>query len=380
MAYEKEMTALNPSVAADEEQSNNDYGNSITDYDEKCNSFEANYENDFDYQNLDFDEEYVDTITMNELYNSVYGLKPPIVEGLLNSGVYLFVGAPKLGKSFLMAQLAYHVSTGIPLWKQFPVRQSTVLYFALEDDYCRLQRRMYKMFGTETTDNLHFAVDSHHLGDGLCEQIQGFINRHRDTRLIIIDTLQKVRDVGSDYSYQRDYEFIAAMKEIAEKTGVCIILVHHTRKQKSDDSFDMISGTNGLLGAADGAFILQKEKRTSNKATLDISGRDQQDQRLELVRNAENLTWELVKAEVELWKEPPEPLLVEIAKHITPDCPKWQGTATDLAALLHSDLSPNALTKKLNVIAGRLLNEFGVRYETFRKRDGRFITLTLNQV
>ena len=68
MAYEKEMTALNPSVAADEEQSNNDYGNSITDYDEKCNSFEANYENDFDYQNLDFDEEYVDTITMNELY------------------------------------------------------------------------------------------------------------------------------------------------------------------------------------------------------------------------------------------------------------------------------------------------------------------------
>ena len=42
MAYEKEMTALNPSVAADEEQSNNDYGNSITDYDEKSNSFEAN--------------------------------------------------------------------------------------------------------------------------------------------------------------------------------------------------------------------------------------------------------------------------------------------------------------------------------------------------
>ena len=51
MAYEKEKTALNSSVAADEEQSNNDYDNSITDYGEKCNSFEANYENDFDYQN-----------------------------------------------------------------------------------------------------------------------------------------------------------------------------------------------------------------------------------------------------------------------------------------------------------------------------------------
>jgi hypothetical protein len=29
----------------------------------------------------------------------------------------------------------------------------------------------------------------------------------------------------------------------------------------------MISGTNGLLGAADGAFLLQKEKRTSDAAT-----------------------------------------------------------------------------------------------------------------
>ena len=135
MMEQKEMTALNPSVGADEEQSNNEHGSIITDYDGECNSFESNFE---------FDEEYVDTITMNELYNSVYGLKPPIVEGLLNSGVYLFVGAPKLGKSFLMAQLAYHVSTGIPLWKQFPVRQSTVLYFALEDDYCRLQRRNSK--------------------------------------------------------------------------------------------------------------------------------------------------------------------------------------------------------------------------------------------
>ena len=370
MTDKKEKTALGSSVGADEGQSINVYEDIITDYDDECNSFESNFE---------FDEEYVDTVTMSELYNSVYGLKPPIVEGLLYSGVYLFVGAPKLGKSFLMAQLAYHISTGTMLWNQFQVKQSTVLYFALEDDYSRLQRRLYKMFGTETTDNLHFAVTSHHLGDGLCEQIQGFINRHQDTRLIIIDTLQKIRDSGSDYSYQRDYEFIAAMKVIAEKTGVCIILVHHTRKQRSDDSFDMISGTNGLLGAADGAFILQKEKRTSNHATLDISGRDQQDQRLELVRNAEHLTWELVKAEVELWKEPPEPVLVEIAKRITPDCPEWSGSPTELCEFLGMNLKANALTMKLNVNAGRLWNEYGIHYRNRRSHMGRVVSLALEQ-
>lgn len=76
----------------------------------------------------------------------------------------------------------------------------------------------------------------------------------------------------------------------------------------------MISGTNGLLGAADGAFLLQKEKRTGNTATLEVSGRDQQDQRLHLKRNENTLAWDLERKETELWKEPPEPLLEIIAE------------------------------------------------------------------
>ena len=50
------------------------------------------------------------------------------------------------------------------------------------------------------------------------------------------------------------------------------MLVHHTRKQKSDDNFDRISGTNGLLGAADGAFIMYKNKRSDGDATIEVSG------------------------------------------------------------------------------------------------------------
>ena len=57
-------------------------------------------------------------------------------------------------------------------------------------------------------------------------------------------------------------------------------MVHHTHKLESEDSFDMISGTNGLLGAADGAFIMHKKKRMDNTAVMDIVGRDQPDQEL----------------------------------------------------------------------------------------------------
>ena len=75
------------------------------------------------------------TVSMTELYDTVYPPRTPVVDGFLYGGTYLFVGAPKVGKSFFMGQLAYHVAMGLPLW-DYPVRKGTVLYLALEDDKC----------------------------------------------------------------------------------------------------------------------------------------------------------------------------------------------------------------------------------------------------
>ena len=376
MNDEKEMTALSTSVGADDGQSlTSKTDNSITSEDADFNSFEEIQRKMMRM----LDSRYLHTVSMTELYDTVYRSRPPLIDGLLYPGTYLFVGAPKLGKSFLMAQLAYHISTGTPLWS-YPVRKGTVLYLALEDDYIRLQKRLYQMFGTESTENLYFSVSASQLGSGLDEQLQNFVREHPDTELIIIDTLQKVREVGGDsYSYANDYDIIARLKQFADNSGVCLMLVHHTRKQKSDDPYDMISGTNGLLGAADGAFLLQKEKRTANAATLDVSGRDQQDQRLYLNRNPEKLIWELERMETELWKLPPEPLLELVAKQLSDDAPDWQGTPTELVSLLGVDMKPNALTMKLNINASRLLNEYGIRYESSRCHDGRRITFHREQ-
>lgn len=138
---------------------------------------------------------YLHTVTLEELYETVYESSPPIVERLLWPGTYLFVGAPKVGKSFMVAQIAYHVSMGIPLWG-FPVHTGTVLYLALEDDYQRLQSRLYRMYGTEGTEKLHFAVCAKQLEDGLEGQLEEFVRNHPDTKLVIIDTLQKVREMN----------------------------------------------------------------------------------------------------------------------------------------------------------------------------------------
>lgn len=274
------------------------------------------------------------TISMEELYDTAYPPRVPIVEGLIFNGTYLFVGAPKVGKSFFMAQLGYHVSMGIPLWG-FPVTKGTVLYLALEDDYARLQRRLSKMFGMEGSSNLHFATQSKALNQGLEEQLHKFVKEHEDARLIIIDTLQKVREASGDkLSYGNDYEIVTKLKRFSDQYGICLLVVHHTRKMESSDSFDMISGTNGLLGAADGAFIMQKEKRTENKAVLEVAGRDQQDQRLFLNFNREQCVWELTKSETELWKEPVDSVLESLATVVTNEASEWSGSASELLQLL----------------------------------------------
>ena len=323
------------------------------------------------------DPAYLPSLSMNELYEKVYPGKPPVVEGLLYPGVYLFVGAPKVGKSFLMAQLAYHVSKGLPLWG-YEVRQGAVLYLALEDDYPRLQGRLYRMFGEDSAADLHLSIYAKQLNSGLEEQLRRFVREHPDTRLIIIDTLQKIREAGAEkYSYADDYKVITSLKHLADGTGICLLLVHHTRKQQADDKFDMISGTNGLMGAADGAFLLQKERRTDSAATLDISGRDLQDQRLYLKRDEERLAWELERRETEPYKEPPDPVLEAVAALVTAERPEWRGTATDLTAALGVDMKANALAMRLNVRAWRLSYEYHIRYESTRTHAGRSIRLTL---
>lgn len=318
---------------------------------------------------------YLPTMTMNQIYETVYESRRPIIENLLYPGAYLFVGAPKVGKSFFMAQLAYHVSVGLPLW-DYNANPGTVLYLALEDDYRRIQERLYRMFGVEGTDNLHFATCAKSLGAGLYEQLKRFVKEHPGTNLIIIDTLQKIREASSErYSYANDYEIIGQLKAFADEANLCLLIVHHTRKQQADDKFDMISGTNGLLGAADGAFVLQKEKRTGNTAVLEVSGRDQPEQRLVLKKDMERLIWELEKAETELWQVPPDPILEKVADLLSEDILEWSGTPTELAEALKLELKPNLLTKHLNVNASRLFHECHTQYENIRTHAGRRIIL-----
>lgn len=278
----------------------------------------------------------------------------------------------------MVAQIAYHVSTGEKLW-EFEVHGGTVLYLALEDDYQRIQSHMFMMYGVEDSDNLHFATAANKIGNGLDEQLEFFVHGHTDTKLIIIDTMQKIREAGGEaYSYASDYEIIGRLKQFADKYGICVLIVHHTRKQPAGDSFEMISGTTGLLGCADGALLMQKKKRTALEATIDVVGRDQQDQILYLSKDPVTQIWSLEQTETELRCEPPDKILEAIARLVSAEQREWTGSPSELAEAVDTDMAANALTKYLNVKCGRLADDYGVSYENKAKHSGRRVRLTYN--
>ncbi|MDY3616559.1 AAA family ATPase [Intestinimonas butyriciproducens] len=121
----------------------------------------------------------------------------------------------------------------------------------------------------EAPETLRFSVLCQRLGSGLQEQLEDFLRDYPQTRLVIIDTLQKVRDgtVNRGSMYASDYDDMAALKAIADRHNLCMILVHHLRKlTDSSDPFNEVSGSTALMGAADTTYLLKKSNRAEEEA------------------------------------------------------------------------------------------------------------------
>ena len=179
--------------------------------------------------------------------------------------------------------------------------------------------------------DLVLSVLADTLEEDLLEQLENFLFEYPETVLVIIDTLQRIRGRTPDNgSYAADYDTIATLKAFSDQRGIALLLVHHTRKEGAEDVFDTISGTNGILGAADGALVLHKDKRTSGDAILDVVGRDQPQIRLHLHFDSPHSLWQVTEVETEPFKEPPNPLLQLLSRLVNEDNPLWSGTATEI--------------------------------------------------
>ena len=214
-----------------------------------------------------------------------------IIPGLLPAGLALFAGPSKAGKSWLALWLCLQIAQGNPVWNR-EIEPRTVIYFSLEDTFNRLQNRIFQLIdGGDAPERLILQTECPSIGQGLEEQIDSLIYTYSDVGMIVIDTLQKVRvSDGNGGMYANDYKEAGALKKLADKYGICILLIHHLRKQSAADPFDQISGSTGLMGVADTSWVMQR-KRMSQTADILLTGRDMDDRTLHL--REENCIWTL---------------------------------------------------------------------------------------
>jgi len=219
------------------------------------------------------------------------------VPDILPEGLNILAGKPKMGKSVLSLNIALAIAAGGKALGKIDVEKGAVLYLALEDTKRRLQSRIKAMLQDRPApENLYFETVWPKIDKGglvkLDKKIQGIPN----LRLLIIDTLKKIKPIENGRNrnpYDIDYENISAVKTLADKFNLCILLIHHLRKTESDDVMDDFSGTFGLTGAADGLLAL-KRKTGQSDAELHLIGRDVDAAEYALKYHPDIWTWELL--------------------------------------------------------------------------------------
>jgi hypothetical protein len=217
------------------------------------------------------------TVTAASLQGQTF---PPLsfaVDGLVSEGLTLLAGSPKVGKSWLSLDLALAVASGGLALGAIPVDQGGAVVLALEDGLRRLQDRIGLLHGDQPwPDDLHLVVQrpEHPL-----TALDDHLERHPGTRLVVVDTLAKVRPPsrgGDANAYQEDYRFAGALQQWATERRVCLLALHHDRKVGSVDFVQAVSGTFGLTGAADSILLLTRD-RGADDGLLQLTGRDLSD-------------------------------------------------------------------------------------------------------
>ena len=285
------------------------------------------------------------------------------VDTLLPEGLCILGGAPKIGKSWMVLDLCVRIAKGEDIWN-LRTRKGAVLYLCLEDSHQRIKNRLNTVTDEGSCD--------------LCDQIREFYCEHPDTVLVAIDTFQLIRDCTAEASYAGDYQDMQMLKHLAEELHITVLLVHHLRKLGDSDPLNKISGTTGLVGAADATWVLEKSKRVSGNATLFCTGRDIENREMEFSFDRDTCTWKIERDSLtvpEMLLPPEMEVLVSFARSLG----SFHGGNTEFTDAFNAyaglSLSVKGLKQMMNTYQFAL-EENGVFFESRRSNGKRYLSLS----
>ena len=280
----------------------------------------------------------VGSVSACALQNAAIDSPVWIIPELLPQGLAVLCAASKVGKSWMAIQMCTKICVG-ESFLGHKANPCGCLYLALEDSLSRLQNRLNKVLKEKNApENLYLATHAASMKGGLLQQLEEELEEHPDIKLVVVDTLQKIRDAAprGELAYATDYREIGALKEFADRNKICILVIHHTRKMPDTDNvFNMISGSTGIMGVADTIFIIYKKMITDKSASLHMTGRDVIGGDLVIQFNEPECVWELVgsdkeEAEKRKQREYENNPIVQTIRSLCAIPPhSWSGTATE---------------------------------------------------
>ncbi len=195
-------------------------------------------------------------VTNDELMASAPDYVEWLVPDLLPANELIMLAAgPRAGKSLLSMLLAKSVATGEAFLDR-PVTQGAVLYVCCEDAPVKIKQRQLAQGWAE--DLPVYWLDRFKLSQAahlkeLAEEL--------DVRLIVLDTLSRIRDDGTTESSAEMSRVMEPLQEMAADLNCSILLVHHTGKVKVEnadviDVFDTIRGSGSIRATCRGSMVL----------------------------------------------------------------------------------------------------------------------------
>jgi len=216
-------------------------------------------------------------------------------------GVNIIAGKPKLGKTTMERQKLVSAAMGVEFFdSKFP-EACKCAFLSLEEGELLCRDKFIKAGFPETAlagIQLFFEWPRGDMGVNLLDR---YLLANPEVRLVVIDSLTRFRmipDVRTQ-AFVADYEAINALHEMAKKhPGVCIDVIHHTRKAKGDDPMDDVSGTYGLTAACDSCTVL---RHSSDGAVMYVYGRmwDRDENQYTLQRGPKQ-TWVMIGVHLDM--------------------------------------------------------------------------------
>ena len=187
--------------------------------------------------------------------------RPPVewtVAGLFQpSSLGMIVGAFGIGKTYALLDLAVCVARG-DKWLGKETTQATTLVIDEESGQRRISDRMgMALRGHDAngeTPIFAYSFAGFNLMDdiGVTEMAAGI--EHIGAKLVVIDALADLIPGADENSVKEVLPALKILREIAESTGACIILLHHTGK--SGD----YRGSTAIAAKVDVMLKMEREK------------------------------------------------------------------------------------------------------------------------